>query len=99
MPCFSKEWIKDAEGCEMRWGEERPSSIDGNAMPPAKVFRAFANDDVRLRVLLIPDDIVLVIVSLRATAERGTLGDDGRVVEVGEDVMEDRRDRAPADTR
>ena len=79
----------------MRWGEERPSSIEGNAMPPAKFFRAFAKDDVRLRVLLIPDDIVLDMVSLRETPERDTLGEEGRVVEVGEDVTEDRLDRAP----
>ena len=83
----------------MRWGEERPSSIDGNVIPPAKFFRAFAKDDVRFRVLLIPDDIVLDMVSLRVTPERGTLGEEGRVMEVGEDVMEDRRDRAPVGTR
>jgi len=54
-------------------------------------------DDVRLRVLLIPDDIVPVMVSLRATGGRSTFGDDGRVVEdVGEDVREDRRDRTLA---
>ena len=65
-------------------------------MPPAKLFRAFAKDDVRLRVLLMPDDIVLDMVSLRGTPERDTLGEEGRVVEeVGEDVTEDRRDRAP----
>ena len=80
----------------MRWGDERPSSIDGNAMPPARFFRVFANDEVRLIVLLIPDDIVPVMVSLRETAGRGTIGDEGRVKEVGEDVREDRRDRAPA---
>jgi hypothetical protein len=69
-------------------------------MPPAKFFRAFAKDDVRLRVLLIPDDIVLDMVSLRGTPERDTLGEEGRVMEVGEDVTEDRRDRVPpVDTR
>lgn len=64
-------------------------------MPPAKCFRAFAKDDVRLRVLLIPDDIVLDMVSLRGTPGRDTLGEEGRVVEVGEDVTEDRRERPP----
>ena len=68
-------------------------------MPPAKFFRAFAKDDVRLRVLLIPDDIVLVMVSLRGTPGRGTIGDEGRVMEVGEDVRDDRRDRVPAGAR
>ena len=73
--------------------------MDGNAMPPARVFRAFAKDDVRLRVLLIPDDSVTDMVSLRGTPERGTLGEEERVMEVGEDVIEDRRDRAPVGTR
>lgn len=68
-------------------------------MPPVKVLRAFAKDDVRLSVLFIPADIVPVTVSLRAAAGRGTVGDDERVREVGEDVREDRRDRAPAGAR
>ena len=68
-------------------------------MPPARFLSAFAKDDVRLTVLLIPVDIVPVIVSLRATAGRGTVGDEGRVREVGEDVREVRRDRAPAGAR
>lgn len=42
-----------------------------------------------------PDDIVLDMVSLRGTPERDTLGEEGRVVEVGEDVTEGRRDRPP----
>lgn len=68
-------------------------------MPPAKFLRAFAKDDVRLRVLLIPDDIVLVLVSPWGALGRGTFGDEGRVVEIGEDVREDRRERAPACAR
>ena len=39
------------------------------------------------------------MVSLRGTPGRGTLGDEGRVMEVGEDVMEDRRDGTPAGVR
>lgn len=85
--------------CVLRCGEERPSSTDGNAMPPAKFLRAFAKDDVRLRVLLTPEDIVPVTISLRWTTERVTFGDDGRVIDVGEEVRDDRRERAPANVR
>ena len=60
-------------------------------MPPAKFLRAFAKDDVRLRVLLTPEDMVPV-----TTAGRVTFGDDGRVVDVGEEVRDDLRERAPA---
>lgn len=69
-------------------------------MPPAKFLSALAKDDVRLIVLFIPVDIVAVIVSARAVAGRGTVGDEERVREVGgEEVREDRRDRAPASAR
>ena len=77
--------------CVLRCGDERPSSTDGNAMPPAKFLRAFAKDDVRFRV---PDTI-----SLRLTAGRVIFGDSGRVIDVGEEVRDDRRERAPGNVR
>lgn len=77
--------------CVLRCGEERPSSTDGNAMPPAKCLRAFAKDDVRLRVP--------VTISLRLTVGRDIFGDDGRVIDVGEEVGDDRRERAPGNVR
>lgn len=86
-----KEGTMVAWACVIRCGEERPSSTDGNEMPPAKFLRAFAKDDVRLRVP--------VMISLRLTAGRITFGDDGRVKDVGEEVREDRRERAPANGR
>ena len=60
-------------------------------MPPAKFLRAFAKDDVRFKVP--------VTISLRLTGGRVTFGDDGRVTDVGEEVREDRRERAPTNAR
>lgn len=56
---------------------DRTSSIDGNAIVPARFFRAFANDDVLRMVLATPVVIVLVIVSLRLRLGRKRLGDGG----------------------
>ena len=45
-------------------GEARPSSSEGKAIPPARFFKAFANEVVRRRVFVTPEEIVLPIVSL-----------------------------------
>jgi hypothetical protein len=44
-------------------GDDRPSSLYGKVMPPARVFNALAKDDVLLRVFETPSEMVLVIVS------------------------------------
>lgn len=46
-------------------------------MVPARLFKAFANEDVLRIVLVTPEDIVLVIVSLRLRLGRIILGDGG----------------------
>ena len=51
------------------------SSIDGNAMLPARFLSAVAKEDVRRKVLLTPLEIVLVIVSLRVKGGRPEAAD------------------------
>lgn len=53
------------------FGVERPSSIEGKAMFPAKLFSMLPQDVVRRRVLVTPLEILLVMVSLRVMGGRG----------------------------
>ena len=58
-------------------GDERPSSMVGNAMFPARLRSAFAKEDVRRNVLVTPFEIVPPIVSLRVTVGRLRIGEGG----------------------
>ena len=51
--------------------------MEGKAMVPARLLSAFAKDEVRLKVLVTPVEIVLVIVSLRLRLGRIILGEGG----------------------
>ena len=69
-------------GCGL--GDALPlSSNVGNVMPPARLRKALANDDVRRRVLLTPEEMVpdtLPIVSLRVRLGLEDIGEGGGCV-------------------
>jgi hypothetical protein len=75
-------------------GEARPSSIDGKAIPLASVLRAFANEEVRRRVMETPEEIV-PMVSLRLIEGLDPPGEGGRRGNGGEDCREVTRERTP----
>ena len=67
------------------------SSVDGKAMPPARLRRALANEEVRRMVEVTPEDNVLVILSLRVIPGRESTGEGGCCIR-GDDWSDETRE-------